>query len=116
MTRKDVALGPEEISRRLSDLPGWKSVGGAIERTYKTEGWPMTMMVVNAIGFACEAGFHHPDLNVSWGAVAVRLWTHSAGGITDKDFAMARRLDEVVRWQPEPGGALSGPPTPATKD
>ena len=116
MARKDAALGADEIARRLADCPGWSFDDGAIQRSYRTDGWPMTLMVVNAIGFLCESGFHHPDLKVSWGSVAVRLWTHSAGGITDKDFAMARRIDEVVRWKPEPGASLTGPPGPITKD
>ena len=47
-------------------------------------------MLVNAIGYLAEAAWHHPDLAVTWGKVWVKLKTHSAGGITDKDFALAR--------------------------
>ena len=66
-------------------------------------------MLVNAIGFVAEAAYHHPDLSVTWGRVTVKLSTHSAGGITDKDFELARRIEETVLWRPQ-GGALEGTP------
>ena len=52
-------------------------------------------MLVNAIGYCAEAAYHHPDLSVTWGRITVKLSTHSAGGITDKDFALARRIEDV---------------------
>lgn len=116
MSPRDQALTPAEIQQRLRDLPGWAGEGSAIQRTWKTDGWPMTLMAVNAIGFLCESGFHHPDLMVSWGQVTVRLWTHTAGGVTPKDFEMARRIDAVLAWRPGPGEALTGPPKPLVKD
>ncbi|OFW37855.1 MAG: PTS glucosamine transporter subunit IIABC, partial [Acidobacteria bacterium RIFCSPLOWO2_12_FULL_67_14] len=79
-----------------------------IRRVYKTDGWPTTLMLVNAIGYFAEAADHHPDLAVSWGRVRVELSTHSAGGITDKDFELARRIEEVALWRPAPGAALTG--------
>ena len=57
-------------------------------------------MLVNAIGFIAEAADHHPDLKVSWGRLVVTLSTHSAGGVTDKDFDLARRIEEIARWHP----------------
>ena len=68
-------------------------------RVYKTDGWPTTLMLVNAIGFVAEAGYHHPDLSVTWGRVTVKLKTHSAGGITDKDFALAQQIEDVALWR-----------------
>jgi 4a-hydroxytetrahydrobiopterin dehydratase len=65
-------------------------------------------MLVNAIGYLCEAADHHPDLLVSWGKVTVRLNTHTAGGVTDKDFEIARKIEEVALWRPPQGGALTG--------
>jgi len=67
-------------------------------------------MLVNAIGYLAEAAYHHPDLSVTWGRVTVKLSTHSAGGITDKDFALARQIEDVVLWRPAEGGALTGTP------
>ena len=103
-------LSPAEIADRLKELPGWRLENGAIVREYPTDGWPTTLMLVNAIGFCAEAAYHHPDLAVTWGRVTVKLSTHSAGGITDKDFALARRIEDVALWRPGPGGALTGTP------
>ena len=92
---------PDEVARRLSDLPGWALHDGQIRRTYQTDGWRTTLMVVNAIGFLAEAVDHHPDLAVSWGKVTVGLNTHSAGGITDKDLELAHAIERTIRWRPE---------------
>jgi 4a-hydroxytetrahydrobiopterin dehydratase len=108
--RQEKTYDRPEIAERLSDLPGWSYETGALQRSYKTNGWGTTLMVVNAIGFACEAAGHHPDLAVSWSSVGVRLWTHSANGITDKDFEAARLIEQTVLWKPPAGSALSGPP------
>lgn len=101
----------EEIRSRLADeLPGWYLEDGWIRRKYKTSGWKATLMVVNTVGHIAEAGWHHPDLSVSYAFVIVKLVTHSAKGVTDKDFALAREIERVVMWRPEPGGALEGTP------
>jgi 4a-hydroxytetrahydrobiopterin dehydratase len=99
-----------EIVDRLSALPGWYFQDGWIRRVYKTDGWPTTLMLVNAIGYAAEAAYHHPDLNVTWARVTVKLSTHSAGGITDKDFELARQIEDFALWRPTAGGALAGTP------
>jgi 4a-hydroxytetrahydrobiopterin dehydratase len=67
--------------------------------------------VVNAIGHLAEAAWHHPDLSVSYAFVIVKLVTHSAKGITDKDLELAKKIEEVIQWQPGmQGGALEGTP------
>ena len=88
-------------------LSGWYLEDGWLRRKYNTDGWRGTLLVVNAIGFLCEAADHHADLAVTWGKLWVKLQTHSAGGITDKDFALARKIEDVVLWTPEPGGPLA---------
>ncbi|MGA7502241.1 MAG: 4a-hydroxytetrahydrobiopterin dehydratase [Isosphaeraceae bacterium] len=104
----------EEVEAKIVDenLEGWyfDEDGGWLRRKYSTDGWPTTLMLVSAIGYLCEAAWHHADLSVTWGEVWVKLKTHSEGGITDKDFALARKIEEVVLWRPEPGGALEGTP------
>ena len=97
-----------QIHDLLKDLAGWYYEDGAIRRTYETDGWPTTLMLVNAIGFLSEAGDHHPDLTVAWGRVGVAYSTHSAGGITDKDFALARKVEELALWRLATGGAPEG--------
>jgi pterin-4a-carbinolamine dehydratase len=87
---------------------GWDFQEDSIIRFYETDGWATTLMAVNAIGFLCEAGDHHPELTVNWGKLSVRLNTHTAGGVTDKDLELARKIDEVVLWRPAEGAALSG--------
>jgi 4a-hydroxytetrahydrobiopterin dehydratase len=91
------------------DLPaGWRYEGNAIVREYQTDGWPTTLMLVNAIGFYAEAADHHPDLAVSWGKVGVKLWTHTAGGVTPSDIELAGVIEAIARWRPPPDSALRG--------
>ncbi len=110
MANKETTYDETQISERLRDLPGWYYEDGWIRRRYKTDGWPTTLMLVNAIGYCAEAAYHHPDLAVTWGRVVVKLATHSAGGITDKDFSLARRIEDVALWRPAEGDALTGTP------
>lgn len=101
-------LSPAEISDRLKALPAWRFDGNAIVREYVTDGWPTTLMLVNAIGFFAEAADHHPDLAVSWGKVQVKLWTHSAGGVTASDMELAKLIEQTALWRPSTGSALRG--------
>jgi 4a-hydroxytetrahydrobiopterin dehydratase len=96
-----------ELADRLASLPGWTESESAIRREFATDGWPTTLMLVNMIGFLCEAADHHPDLKVSWGKVEVRLNTHTAGGVTDKDLELAHIIEQQAMWKPA-GGALGG--------
>jgi 4a-hydroxytetrahydrobiopterin dehydratase len=101
----------QEIRTRLgAELPGWRYEDGWIRRDYRTDGWPTTLMLVNQIGYLAEAAYHHPDLSASWARVEVRLQTHSAGGITDLDFQLARKVEDTVLWRPGPDSALEGTP------
>ena len=98
---KDETFSEEEIVARLEDeLPKWTYENGWIRRKYKTSGWKGTLMVVNTVGHLAEAGFHHPDLAVSYAFVTVKLMNHAAKGITDKDFELAKKMEEVIMWQP----------------
>ncbi|MEQ8233568.1 MAG: 4a-hydroxytetrahydrobiopterin dehydratase [Gammaproteobacteria bacterium] len=102
-----------EINERLAEeLPQWSYQDGWIRRKYKTSGWKGTLMVVNTVGHLAEAAWHHPDLTVSYAFVNVKLMNHAAKGVTAKDFALARKIEEVVMWQPgaEPDSALEGTP------
>ena len=106
-------LTEAQIATRLpQELPRWSFTNGHIERVFKTAGWKASLMVVNAVGHLAEVAWHHPDLAVSYARVTVRLMTHDAGGITDKDFELARKIEEVVMWRPgqQPGSALEGTP------
>jgi len=101
-----------EIAAHLQKhLPHWRYEGGWIRRRYRTNSWKGTLMVINAVGHLAEAAWHHPDLTASYAWVEVRLMTHDAKGVTDKDFALAAKIEEVVQWNPgKEGGALEGTP------
>ncbi|MBI1336990.1 MAG: 4a-hydroxytetrahydrobiopterin dehydratase [Phycisphaera sp.] len=99
----------QEITERLaSELPHWEYRDGWVRRKYKTIGWPYTLLVVNAVGHIAEAACHHPDLSVSYGEVTVKLMTHSAKGVTDKDFELAKLIEQHVTWLPGEGSPLDG--------
>ena len=102
----------EEVEARLkAELPHWYLENGWIRRKYKTGGWKATLMVVNTVGHLAEAAFHHPDLTVSYAFVIVKLMNHAAKGITDKDLALAHKIEEVITWQPgQEEGPLTGTP------
>lgn len=101
-----------EVEQRLKEeLPTWRLEDGWIRRTYKTQGWKGTLMVINTVGHLAEAAFHHPDITASYGWVEVRLMNHAAKGITDSDFALAKKIEDVVMWQPgKEDGPLQGTP------
>ena len=95
-----------------AELPHWYLENGWIRRKYKTSGWKGTLMVVNTVGHLAEAGFHHPDISLSYAFVIVKLKNHAAKGITDKDFQLAKKIEEVIMWQPSVNedSALIGTP------
>ncbi len=109
---RDKALSDGEVTAWLAqNLPEWRLEDGWIRRTYKTTGWKGTLMVINTVGHLAEAAWHHPDITASYAWVEVRLVTHSAKGITGKDLALAKKIEEVVHWQPgAEDNALEGTP------
>jgi 4a-hydroxytetrahydrobiopterin dehydratase len=110
------AFTPEEIDARLKEeLPKWIYEDGWIRRKYKTNSWKGTLMVVNTVGHLAEAAFHHPDMAVSYAFVIVKLVNHEAKGVTERDFQLAKKIEEVIMWQPalEEGSALAGTPDDA---
>jgi 4a-hydroxytetrahydrobiopterin dehydratase len=110
--KQERVYSAEEAADRLKrELPHWYVEDGWIRRRYKTSSWKGTLMVINAVGHLAEAAWHHPDITASYAWVEVRLMNHAAKGITDKDFELAKKIEEVVAWQPGLlGGALEGTP------
>lgn len=117
MSAAERAFSEAEIRERLQgkDLGQWTLEGGALRRVYQTDGWRGSLLVANAIAFICEAADHHADLTVTWPKVTVTLSTHSAGGITAKDFEVAERIEAAVLWAPPAGSSLQGPAKPFVK-
>ncbi|MFT5760697.1 MAG: 4a-hydroxytetrahydrobiopterin dehydratase [Alteromonadaceae bacterium] len=110
----DKTYSEAEVAEKLAtELPNWYFENGWIRRKYKTSGWKGTLMVVNTVGHLAEAAWHHPDISASYAFVIVKLTTHSAKGITDKDIELAKMIEKVVQWQPakEEGSPFEGTPS-----
>ena len=110
--RKDETFDDAVIEQRLAEeLPHWNYENGWITRKYRTTGWKSTLMVVNAVGHLSEAAWHHPDIEASYASVVVKLMNHEANGVTEKDFALAKQIEQFVQWQPgTEDGPLEGTP------
>lgn len=107
---QDIVLTGGDLERALQSLPGWEVRDGWLRRKYTTPGWPHTLMLVNAIGYVAEAAWHHPDLEIGYAQVIVRIQTHRVRAITESDVALARQIEAVALWRPEAGSPLSGFP------
>ncbi|WP_126444362.1 4a-hydroxytetrahydrobiopterin dehydratase [Sulfuricystis multivorans] len=88
-------LNDQEIASRLAALEGWTRQGNAIVKTYRFANYHETLAFVNALAWIAHRSDHHPDLEVGYGHCRVSFSTHSAGGMTDRDFANAARIDAL---------------------
>jgi 4a-hydroxytetrahydrobiopterin dehydratase len=75
---------------------GWSEVDGALERTFEFQDFVEALGFVNRVGELAEAENHHPDIAIHYKQVTLRWWTHTAGGVTDRDVELAKRSGEVV--------------------
>jgi 4a-hydroxytetrahydrobiopterin dehydratase len=89
-------LSDQEIATALESLPGWERAGDAIAKQYRFDRFPDAVAFVVRLSYAAEAADHHPDLDIRYNKVAVALSTHSEGGITDKDVALARTIEGLA--------------------
>ena len=76
----------------MESVPGWENNGKEITRTYKFKDFAEALAFVNKVGQMAEAADHHPDILINYNKVRLTLSTHSAGGLTDKDFSLARQI------------------------
>jgi 4a-hydroxytetrahydrobiopterin dehydratase len=90
------ALSDEEVKTKLSGLEGWESKDGAIEKEFKFEDFTGSVEFVGRITPVANEMNHHPDLAISWNKVTVTLTTHSEGGLTDNDFELAGKIDDLA--------------------
>ncbi len=86
-------LSGQELANALHDLSGWSAAGDEIRKTYQFENFVRAVAFVNRVADAAEAANHHPDIDIRYNKVTIALTTHDEGGISDKDVALARRLD-----------------------
>lgn len=89
-------LDEDEIDALLRDRPGWEREGDAIAKAFDRGDFAGSIEFVQRIAEPAEAMDHHPDLSISWSRVEVSLSTHSAGGLTARDFELARRIDQLA--------------------
>ena len=88
-------LSDEEISEKLAELDGWTREGEAIVKSYDRGDFTGSVKFVESIVEPAEGMNHHPDLSISWNEVKVDISTHSEGGLTANDFALARAIDDL---------------------
>jgi 4a-hydroxytetrahydrobiopterin dehydratase len=85
-------LTDDEIEQRLAGLPEWSRDGDSITNVRKLTGFSTAMLYAAAVGHLAETANHHPDILVQWNKVTLTLSTHSAGGLTEADFALAGQI------------------------
>jgi 4a-hydroxytetrahydrobiopterin dehydratase len=78
-----------------ADLPGWERHGDQIVKTFVCEDFARAMVFVNEVASAAEAAGHHPDIDIRWNKVTLALSSHAEGGLTDRDFQLAARIQEL---------------------
>jgi 4a-hydroxytetrahydrobiopterin dehydratase len=89
-------LSPDELSAALHGLPHWSGDGDGIRRTVKLPGFREAVAAIVAIADVAEEMDHHPDIDLRWRTLHLTLVTHSAGGVTDFDLQLARRIDALL--------------------
>ncbi|NNE42646.1 MAG: 4a-hydroxytetrahydrobiopterin dehydratase [Gemmatimonadetes bacterium] len=91
-------LRPEQTAELLAQLGGsWKVVENHhLENEYTFPDFLQALAAVNRIGQLAEAQGHHPDLLLAWGKVGITLWTHKIDGLTESDFILAAKVDEII--------------------
>ncbi|MBI3611515.1 MAG: 4a-hydroxytetrahydrobiopterin dehydratase [Nitrospirae bacterium] len=90
-------LSGSEIQRRLKQLSGWRLADNAIKKQYVFESFMPAIRFVNRAAELAEAADHHPDMTIHYRKVTMSLSTHSAGGLTQKDFALAEQIDGAAQ-------------------
>ena len=89
-------LPPDDLVTALAGAPEWDRDGESIVRTVEAPSFPAAIDLVVAVGRVAEEADHHPDIDIRWRTVTFALSTHSAGGLTEQDFALARAVDALV--------------------
>ncbi|AYN67333.1 4a-hydroxytetrahydrobiopterin dehydratase [Euzebyella marina] len=89
-------LSDSEINEKLQDLEGWDYNNGAIETTFEFHNFKEAFSTMTRIAFECEAQNHHPDWQNVYNTLSIRLNTHDADGVTEKDFKLAKSIEEII--------------------
>lgn len=89
-------LNAAQIKTGIKSVPDWKKSGSDITRTYQFKDFVVAMKFVNAVAKLAEKAGHHPDIDIRWNKVTLALSTHSEGGLTEKDFKLAKQFDRLT--------------------
>ncbi|MGW4478266.1 4a-hydroxytetrahydrobiopterin dehydratase [Rhodococcus triatomae] len=89
-------LSDAEVTEALTELPRWRRDGAMLVRTVDLPTFPDAITVVDRVAEVAEARNHHPDIDIRWRTLTFRCSTHSAGGITDLDVALAREIERLA--------------------
>ena len=89
-------MTPQEIEERLDQLEGWDYADDAIQTTFEFENFKETFSIMTRISFECEAKNHHQEWSNVYKTLNIRLSTHDAGGVTEKDFKLAATIENIV--------------------
>ncbi len=90
-------MNPAQIAIAFAAIPNWAQNGSVISRTFQSKDFAAAMKFVNAVAEAAELAWHHPDIDIRWNKVTLALTTHDSGGLTQKDFALAKKADELFQ-------------------
>ena len=89
-------LTSAQIEPLMQQLQGWRVLDGHhLTKTYEFEDFAGALAYVNRLGAVAEAEGHHPDIYLAWGRVRVEIWTHKIDGLTESDFILAAKADQV---------------------
>ncbi len=89
-------LTPQQVATGLAETPGWLVDDAQLTRVVTRKDFRDALLFVDAVGFLAERANHHPDILISWNKVTLTLSTHSEGGLTAKDFALAREINKLL--------------------
>ena len=89
-------LTGDALARELAATPGWARDGAAIQRTWRFADFRSAMIFVNGVAALAEKANHHPDVAIHYNEVTLRLWSHDAGGLTPRDFSLARTIGATL--------------------
>ncbi len=89
-------LSPDAAQSRLAQLPGWQIESGELVRTFQFKDFVAALEFANRVGELAEQAGHHPDIDIRYNRVRLALVTHSAGGLTEKDFDLATQVQSLA--------------------
>lgn len=102
-------LSETQVQEGLAGLAGWELREGRIRKQYQFRTFLRAIAFVNSVAYLAESAGHHPDITINYNKVTLRLITHSKGGLTDRDFALAAEIDAKLGtkliMEPDEGGS-----------